>query len=188
MRGRLGESARTGQLEPLCPPARRHQADREVPISIRLCERTPLVSTAGAGYHVVAPDLRAFGRTTGWEGRYDADIAQFRNLNLVTDMVALLRALEIEWDAGVVGHDLGSAVAGYCAMVRPDVFRSVVMMSAPFAGVSALPWGQRTSPPAEDLSAALGSLTPPRKHYQPTSRHPKQTMTCQLHRRACTSS
>ena len=34
----------------------------------------------------------------------------------------------------VVGHDFGSPVAAYCALTRPDVFRSVVLMSAPFGG------------------------------------------------------
>jgi len=32
----------------------------------------------------------------------------------------------------LVGHDLGSPVAAYCALARPDVFPSVVLMSAPF--------------------------------------------------------
>jgi hypothetical protein len=30
---------------------------------------------ADAGYHVVAPDQRGFGRTTGWANGYDADLA-----------------------------------------------------------------------------------------------------------------
>jgi len=40
----------------------------------------------------------------------------------------------------VVGHDFGSPVAAWCALIRPDVFRSVVLMSAPFAGPPALPF------------------------------------------------
>src|SRR6202051_5423013 len=28
---------------------------------------------AAAGYHVIAPDQRGFGRTTGWDDSYDAD-------------------------------------------------------------------------------------------------------------------
>ena len=34
----------------------------------------------------------------------------------------------------LVGHDAGSSVAGVLAMIRPDIFRSVVMMSAPYTG------------------------------------------------------
>ena len=38
----------------------------------------------------------------------------------------------------VVGHDFGAWVASWCALLRPDVFRSVVLMSAPFAGPPAI--------------------------------------------------
>jgi pimeloyl-ACP methyl ester carboxylesterase len=77
-------------------------------------------------------------------------------LNLVRDAVSLLSALGIQ-RAHVVGHDFGSPVAAYCALTRPDVFRSVVLMSAPFGGA---PVGGRAGSIHEDL-AALG-----RKHYQ----------------------
>src|SRR5450631_1181508 len=33
---------------------------------------------ADAGYHVIAPDQRGYGRTTGWDGDYDGDLASFR--------------------------------------------------------------------------------------------------------------
>jgi pimeloyl-ACP methyl ester carboxylesterase len=28
---------------------------------------------AAAGFHVIAPDQRGYGRTTGWDSSYDAD-------------------------------------------------------------------------------------------------------------------
>src|SRR5215470_17618967 len=37
---------------------------------------------AAAGLHVVAPDQRGYGRTTGWDASYDGDLAPFRTLNL----------------------------------------------------------------------------------------------------------
>src|ERR1700740_2221607 len=40
---------------------------------------------AAAGYHVVAPDLRGYGRTTGWSANYDDDLRPFRHLNAVRD-------------------------------------------------------------------------------------------------------
>jgi pimeloyl-ACP methyl ester carboxylesterase len=55
-------------------------------------------------------------------------------------------------------------VAAHCALIRPDVFRSVVMMSAPFAG--APDPEPRPSPVGGDIQAGLARLTPPRKHYQ----------------------
>ena len=29
---------------------------------------------ADAGFHVIAPDQRGYGETTGWDGRYDGDL------------------------------------------------------------------------------------------------------------------
>src|SRR5215813_6682672 len=33
---------------------------------------------AAAGFHVVAPDQRGYGRTTGWDGDYDGDLNSYR--------------------------------------------------------------------------------------------------------------
>ncbi len=89
---------------------------------------------ADAGYHVVAPDQRGFGRTTGWLGGYDARLEPFSLLNMTRDALGLVSALGYRRTAMLVGHDLGSPVAAYCALARPDVFPSVVLMSAPFPG------------------------------------------------------
>src|SRR5580765_2894854 len=37
---------------------------------------------AAAGYHVLAPDQRGYGRTTGWTADYDSDLTPFSLLNL----------------------------------------------------------------------------------------------------------
>jgi len=118
--------------------------------------RKVMPTLADAGYYVVAPDQRGYGQTTGWDASYDSDLAPYRTLNLVKDVLALLERLGIK-QAHVVGHDFGSPVAAYCALTRPDVFRSVVLMSAPFGG---MPVGGRSGNLHEDL-AKLG-----RKHYQ----------------------
>ena len=96
--------------------------------------RKVMLPLAAAGYHVVAPDQRGYGRTTGWDGSYDGDLGAFRILNIVRDAIGLVSALGYRSVAGVVGHDFGSPVAAWCALLRPDVFRSVVLMSAPFGG------------------------------------------------------
>src|SRR3954465_14761853 len=84
--------------------------------------RKVMPALADAGFHVIAPDQRGYGRTTGWDDRYDGDLASFRQLNLVTDLLALLAALEIPGAAGLVGHDFGAVVAAWAALIRPDVF------------------------------------------------------------------
>ncbi|KAJ7800370.1 alpha/beta-hydrolase [Mycena olivaceomarginata] len=100
---------------------------------------------AEAGYHVVAPDQRGYGRTkspqTGFPIAYGDDLNPFRMTNLVKDVVALVYALGHQTAAAVVGHDFGSSVAAYCALIRPDIFKSVVMMSAPFTGAPTLAVG-----------------------------------------------
>jgi pimeloyl-ACP methyl ester carboxylesterase len=125
---------------------------------------------ARAGYHVIAPDQRGYGRTTGWDARYDGDLASFRLLNLVRDALGLVSALGVGHVEAVIGHDFGSPVAAWCVMVRPDVFRSVVLMSAPFAGPPALPFDTAAAAPrlsaAPSIQEDLASLDPPRKHYQ----------------------
>ena len=52
---------------------------------------------AAVGFHVIAPDLRGYGRTTGWDGApaatYDSDLRGFRLLNAVRDALGVIRAL-----------------------------------------------------------------------------------------------
>jgi pimeloyl-ACP methyl ester carboxylesterase len=123
--------------------------------------RAVMPRLAAAGYHVVAPDLRGYGRTSGWSADYDTDLNPFRLLNHVRDAFGLVRALGHNSVAGVVGHDFGSQVAAWCALIRPDVFRSVVLMTGPFAGPPQVP----PPAPGPDIHAALAALPRPRKHY-----------------------
>ena len=59
--------------------------------------RKVMPALAEAGYHAVAPDLRGYGRTTGWHADYDseADLRPFRLLNTVRDQLGLVRKSEI---------------------------------------------------------------------------------------------
>src|SRR6201991_4735876 len=57
--------------------------------------RKVMVPLANAGFHVIAPDQRGYGRTTGWDPRYDGDLASFRLLNLIRDALGLVSALGI---------------------------------------------------------------------------------------------
>jgi pimeloyl-ACP methyl ester carboxylesterase len=132
--------------------------------------RKVMPALADAGYHVIAPDQRGYGRTTGWDASYDGDLNSFRLLNLVRDALGLVSAFGYRSVASVVGHDFGSSVAAWCALVRPDVFRSVALMSAPFAGPPPLPFDTSDAPPTskpeDPVHRALAALPRPRKHYQ----------------------
>ena len=127
--------------------------------------RKIMIPLAEAGYHVVAPDQRGYGRTSGWDSDYDGDLTQFRMTNIVRDALALVSSLGHQSVHAVVGHDFGSFAAGYCAMIRPDVFRSVAFMSAPFGGPPATST-RKDHGAGPDMHADLAALDPPRKHYQ----------------------
>jgi pimeloyl-ACP methyl ester carboxylesterase len=134
--------------------------------------RKVMLPLASAGYHVLAPDMRGYGRTTGWDDGYDADVFPFRHTNLVRDALGLVSAFGYR-TASVVGRDAGSAPAAYCALIRPDVFQSVVMMTAPFEGVPALPFNtmegmtndQNLPSRGSAINNELAKLPRPRKYY-----------------------
>jgi pimeloyl-ACP methyl ester carboxylesterase len=114
--------------------------------------RHVMLPLAKAGYHVIAPDQRGYGRSGGTDVKFEDDLTPFSTLNRVRDMMALINALGHRNVTMVVGHDFGSPVAGWCALTRPDVFRSVVMMSAPFGGAAPLPFNTASAFARESLS------------------------------------
>jgi pimeloyl-ACP methyl ester carboxylesterase len=135
--------------------------------------RKVMLPLAAAGYQVIAPDLRGYGRTTGWDDSYDADPDPFRILNMVRDAISLVYALGHRTVAMVVGHDAGAPIASWATLIRPDIFRTVTIMSSPFEGPPALPFDTANGAAAprraitdDELDAELAKLNPPRKYYQ----------------------
>ena len=134
--------------------------------------RHVLAPLAAAGYHVIAPDQRGYGRTTGWSADYDGSLRPFSRMNAVRDALALVSAFGYRTVDAVIGHDFGSPIAAWCAVARPDVFRAVALMSAPFGGTPTFPFGTAddepgAAAPAEpDIYEELARLPRPRKHYQ----------------------
>lgn len=76
-----------------------------------------------AGYRVVAPDLKGFGRTSGGGG-YDPD-------SLADELSQLISALHVR-RAVLVGHDWGGAIALATAFRHPGRVRALVLVSSPF--------------------------------------------------------
>ena len=141
--------------------------------------RKVMLPLAAAGYHVVAPDQRGFGRTTGWDDSYDADPDKFRILNMVRDVEALVFALGYRSAALIAGHDAGAPVASWSALIRPDIYRKLVILSSPFEGPPPVPFNTANGAPPppravsdDELDAELAKLNPPRKYYQNYQRMP----------------
>lgn len=87
--------------------------------------RHQIPAIAAAGFHVVAPDMRGFGRSSA-----PADISAYTIFDTVGDVVGLVKALGEE-KAIVVGHDWGAPVAWHAALFRPDIFTAVAGLSVP---------------------------------------------------------
>jgi pimeloyl-ACP methyl ester carboxylesterase len=98
--------------------------------------RHQLPALADAGYRVVAPDQRGYGRTSRPEAVEDYDIA-----HLAGDILGLLDALGEE-QAVVVGHDWGAIVAWHLAQAHPERLHGVAALSVPF-------WPRMPRPPTE---------------------------------------
>lgn len=89
--------------------------------------RHQLEALAQAGYHAVALDVRGYGRSSK-----PAPLEEYRMVRHVADNVAVLGALGAE-SAVVVGHDWGAPIAWSSCLIRPDLFRALVLMSVPYA-------------------------------------------------------
>ncbi|MFE7775789.1 alpha/beta fold hydrolase [Streptomyces sp. NPDC057445] len=89
--------------------------------------RHQLPVIAEAGCHAVAIDVRGYGRSSK-----PAEVDAYRMLAHVADNVAVVKALGAE-TAVIVGHDWGSPIAANSALLRPDVFTAVGLLSVPYA-------------------------------------------------------
>jgi epoxide hydrolase A/B len=88
--------------------------------------RHQVPALVGAGYRVLAPDQRGYGRSDRPEAVDDYDI-----LHLTGDLLGLLD--DIGEDRAVfVGHDWGSMVVWQLALLAPERVAGVVGMSVPF--------------------------------------------------------
>ena len=80
---------------------------------------------AGAGYWVVAPDQRGYGRSD-----VPPDISDYRIEALIGDVLGLLDALDIE-TATFVGHDWGALVLWQMALRAPARMDGLIQLNIP---------------------------------------------------------
>src|SRR5947209_54750 len=121
--------------------------------------RKVMPALAAAGHHVIAPDQRGYGRTIGWDDSSDADPDPFRILNMTRDAIGLVYALGHRSVAMVVGHDAGAPVAAWSALIRPDIFHSITIMSSPFEGAPSLPFNTAPLDPTKATPLPRPALT-----------------------------
>jgi pimeloyl-ACP methyl ester carboxylesterase len=88
--------------------------------------RHQIPALAAAGFRVVAPDQRGYGQTDKPQ-----PIESYNILNLVGDIVGLVNGLGVD-SATIVGHDWGAPVAWHSALLRPDIFHSIALLSVPY--------------------------------------------------------
>lgn len=93
--------------------------------------RHQLPALAAAGYHAVAPDLRGYGGSDR-----PTAVDDYAAPKLLGDVVGLIRALGHD-SAHVVGHDWGGGLAWALAGAQPSMVRSLTILNAPVAQVSA---------------------------------------------------
>jgi pimeloyl-ACP methyl ester carboxylesterase len=88
--------------------------------------RHQIPALAAAGYRVLAPDQRGYGRSSRPSAIEDYDI-----VHLTDDLVALLD--ELGHEQGIfVGHDWGSMVVWQMSLLHPSRVNGVCGMSVPF--------------------------------------------------------
>ncbi|MER6308745.1 alpha/beta hydrolase [Streptomyces sp. NPDC001657] len=88
--------------------------------------RHQLAALSAAGYRAVAIDVRGYGRSSK-----PSEVSAYRMLAHVADNVAVLRALGEE-TAIIAGHDWGATIAAHSALLRPDLFTAVALLSVPY--------------------------------------------------------
>jgi len=81
---------------------------------------------AAAGYHVVAPDMRGYGKSDK-----PSEIDAYNQVAVVNDVIGLIPALGYD-TAVVIGHDWGAPTAWSTALNHPDKVTAVGALSVPF--------------------------------------------------------
>jgi len=105
--------------------------------------RHQLPVLAEAGYRVVVPDMRGYGRSSA-----PAEVEAYDIVTLCGDLTGLLDELD-EQQAIFVGHDWGAIVVWNLSVLAPERVRGVAGLSVPFVP-------RAPAPPTEIMRRNIG--------------------------------
>ena len=123
--------------------------------------RHQIPALAAAGFRVVAPDQRGYGQTDKPE-----PIEAYNILNLAGDIVGLVNGIGVD-SAAIVGHDWGAPVAWHCALLRPDIFHAIALLSVPYLA-------RGTTHPGQAMQAMAGEGNFYQLYFQEPGRAEKE--------------
>ena len=106
--------------------------------------RHQVPALVAAGYHVIAPNQRGFGRSSS-----PAEVTEFDLDHLAGDLVGLLHHYGYA-DATFVGHDWGAIVVWGLTLLQPERVNKVITLSVPYQFRGEMPW-------VEFIESILGS-------------------------------
>ena len=92
--------------------------------------RHQLPALASAGYRVIAPDLRGYGRTSA-----PADVAAYDSGHVCGDITGLIEACGVDRPV-LVGLDFGAQLVWELALRQPERLRAVIVLNNPYTGRS----------------------------------------------------
>src|SRR6516165_7095405 len=104
--------------------------------------RHQLPVIAEAGFRAVAIDVRGYGRSSA-----PLEVEAYGMLQHVSDNLGVVEALAGRGSpAIIIGHDWGAPIAACSALLRPDIFTAVAMLSVPYSPAGGQPkpspsWG-----------------------------------------------
>jgi pimeloyl-ACP methyl ester carboxylesterase len=88
--------------------------------------RHQIAALAQAGYRVIAPDMRGYGRSDK-----PPDVSDYTIQKLTGDLAGLMDALDVE-KSMIVGHDWGALVTWQMALLKPERMAGLVALNIPF--------------------------------------------------------
>jgi pimeloyl-ACP methyl ester carboxylesterase len=113
--------------------------------------RHQLPVIAGAGFRAVAIDVRGYGRSCA-----PLEVEAYGMLQHVSDNLGVVESLAGPGSpAIVIGHDWGAPIAANSALLRPDVFSAVAMLSVPYNP----PGGRRPTETFARMAEAASQVT-----------------------------